>query len=106
MNEINWPKIDSDHLIIHPKQMSEIEEGLFSIGMPVESLMEKVGLRISDWLLKRKKLLKNGVTVLVGPGHNGGDGAIVARELFLKGYHVKVWCPFPIKRKITSQHLN
>ncbi len=106
MNEINWPKLDSEHLIVYSKQMLEIEEKTFSRGMPVESLMEKVGIKICDWLLNRKELLKNGIIVFIGPGHNGGDGAVVARELFLKGYSVSVWCPFPIKKKLTIQHLN
>ena len=106
MNEINWPKLDSEHLIVYSKQMLEIEKDIFSRGMPVESLMEKVGLQISQWLLERKDLIKNGVIVFIGPGHNGGDGAVVARELFLKGYDVTIWCPFPIKKKLTLQQLN
>ena len=106
MNKTNWPKIDSEHLIVYSKQMLEIEERIFSKGMPVESLMEKVGLGISHWLLKRENLLKNGIIVFIGPGHNGGDGAVVARELFLKGYDVKIWCPFPVKKKLTYKHLN
>ena len=64
MNEINWPNLDSEHLIIYAKQMIEIERNAFSRGMPVESLMEKVGLRLTQWLLKRKNLIKNGVIVL------------------------------------------
>jgi len=106
MNEINWPEIDSEHLIVYSKQMTEIEKDIFSKGMPVESLMEKVGLRLSQWLLKRKDLIKNGVIIFVGPGHNGGDGIVIARELFLKGYDVTVWCPFPIRKKLTFQQLN
>ena len=106
MNEIVWPTIDSRHLIVDSKQMLKLEEEMFSDGMPEEALMEKAALQISRWLLRRKPLLKHGVTVLIGPGHNGGDGAIVARELFLKGYLVKVWCPLPIKKTLTVSHLN
>ena len=71
-----------------------------------EALMEKAGIQISRWLLKRKPLLNSGIIVLVGPGHNGGDGAVIARELFLKGYLVKIWCPFPIKKTLTNNHIN
>ncbi len=106
MNEINWPNLDSEHLIVYSKQMIEIERDAFSRGMPVESLMEKVGLGLTQWLLKRKNLIKNGVIVFIGPGHNGGDGAVVARELFLKGYSVAFWCPYPIRRKLTLEQLN
>ena len=106
MNEILWPTIDSKHLIVDSKQMLKLEKEMFSDGMPQEALMEKAGIQISKWLLKRKSLLKHGITVLIGPGHNGGDGAVIARELFLKGFLVKVWCPFPIKKTLTNNHLN
>ena len=106
MNEIVWPTIDSKHLIVDSEQMLSFEKEMFSDGMPQEALMEKAGIQISRWLLKKKPLLKHGINVLIGPGHNGGDGAVVARELFLKGYSVKVWCPFPIKKTLTINHLN
>jgi len=106
MNEIAWPTIDSKHLIVDSKQMLILEKEMFSDGMPQEALMEKAGIQITRWLLKRKPLLKQGITVLIGPGHNGGDGAVIARELFLKGYLVKVWCPFPIKKTLTINHIN
>jgi len=106
MNEIVWPTIDSKHLIVDSKQMLILEKEMFSDGMPQEALMEKAGIQISRWLLKRKPLLKYGITVFIGPGHNGGDGAVIARELFLKGFLVKVWCPLPIKKTLTNNHLN
>ncbi|MCQ9203235.1 MAG: NAD(P)H-hydrate dehydratase [Prochlorococcus marinus CUG1436] len=106
MNEIVWPTIDSEHLIVDSKQMMILEKEMFSDGMPQEALMEKAGIQISKWLLKKKPLLKHGITVFIGPGHNGGDGAVVARELFLRGFYVQVWCPFPIKKTLTNNHLN
>jgi len=106
MNEIEWPTIDSKHLIVDSKHMLILEKEMFSDGMPQEALMEKAGIQISRWLMKRKPLLKHGITVLIGPGHNGGDGAVIARELFLKGFYVQVWCPFPIKKTLTNSHLN
>ncbi len=106
MNEILWPTIDSEHLIVDSKQMLILEKEMFSAGMPQEALMEKAGIQISRWLLKKKSILKQGITVFIGPGHNGGDGAVIARELFLKGFNVKVWCPFPIKKTLTNNHLN
>ena len=106
MNEIVWPTIDSKHLIVDSKQMLILEKEMFFDGMPQEALMEKAGIQISRWLLKKKPLLKHGITVFIGPGHNGGDGAVIARELFLKGFYVQVWCPFPIKKTLTNNHLN
>ncbi|MBO8206865.1 NAD(P)H-hydrate epimerase [Prochlorococcus marinus XMU1406] len=106
MNEIGWPTIDSKNLIVDSKQMLILEKEMFSDGMPQEALMEKAGIQISRWLMKRKSLLKHGITVLIGPGHNGGDGAVIARELFLKGFLVQVWSPFPIRKTLTNNHLN
>ena len=102
MNEIGWPTIDSKHLMVYANQMLRLEKEMFSQGMSQEALMEKAGIQISRWLLKRKSLLKDGITVVIGPGHNGGDGAVIARELFLKGYLIKVWCPFDLKKNINN----
>ena len=40
MTKISFPKADSEHLIVYPKQMSEIENDLFSDGMPEAALLE------------------------------------------------------------------
>ena len=80
---MNWPQSDSEHLIVSSEQMQNIEKEMFSMGMPVEALMEKVGIGISSWILDRHGLIENGAIVLVGPGHNGGDGLVVARELYM-----------------------
>ena len=34
------------------------------------------------------------------------DGAVIAKELFLKGYLVKLWCPFPLKKTLTINYVN
>ena len=44
MNEIVWPTIDSEHLIVDSKQMLILEKEMFFDGMPQEALMEKACL--------------------------------------------------------------
>ncbi|MDC3077889.1 NAD(P)H-hydrate dehydratase [Prochlorococcus sp. AH-716-O05] len=105
MEKIGWPTIDSKHLVVYSKQMLDLENEMFFQGMPQEALMENVGIQISKWLFNRKSLLKEGVVVFLGPGHNGGDGAVIAKELFLKGYLVKLWCPFPLKKTLTINYV-
>ena len=88
-----------------PRPWAPAEQRLFDSGMPVAALMEKVGLAMAAWLLARRDLLHHGVVVLVGPGHNGGDGLVVARELHLAGIEVSLWCPLPIRKPLTAEHL-
>ncbi|MBH8561141.1 NAD(P)H-hydrate dehydratase [Nostoc sp. CENA67] len=45
------------------------------------------------------------VGILVGPGHNGGDALVVARELYFRGYEVWIYSPFSKFKELTSQHL-
>ena len=97
MKQIKWPTIDSKHLIVESKQMSALENEMFSSGLPKEALMEKAGIQLSRWFLKRKSFLKVGIIIIIGPGNNGGDGAVIARELFLKGFEVKICVPFTKK---------
>ncbi len=92
--------------MVSSELMKNIEKEMFSMGMPVEALMEKVGIGISSWILDRQGLIENGVIVLVGPGHNGGDGLVVARELYMAGVDISIWCPFPLKKELTQKHFD
>ncbi|MDS3859186.1 NAD(P)H-hydrate dehydratase [Thermosynechococcaceae cyanobacterium BACA0444] len=86
-------------------QMQQIEAWLFGCGMPVAALMEKVGLRLSQRMqgLFPQQLFPR-VGVLVGPGHNGGDALVVARELQQQGYQVRVFHPFTRRKELTGDH--
>ncbi|MBL1210333.1 NAD(P)H-hydrate dehydratase [Geminocystis sp. GBBB08] len=93
--------------IVTAHQMHEIEQKIFTEGMPGASLMEKATLlcaqKISqDYPLNNYKL----IGFIIGNGHNGGDGLVIARELFFKNYQVKLYTPLAEKSKtLTAQHL-
>lgn len=59
---------------------------------PVSSvdLMERAATQVTQWLLAR--LGKNAsVKIFCGMGNNGGDGLVVARQLYQKGFEPKVF---------------
>jgi ADP-dependent NAD(P)H-hydrate dehydratase / NAD(P)H-hydrate epimerase len=99
-----WPARDAAHLLVRSDRMAALETELFASGLPVEALMEKAALQISRRLLAEPALLADGVLVLVGPGHNGGDGLVVARELHLAGVGVSLWSPFERRKPLTDAH--
>jgi len=90
--------------------MAALEGTLFASGLPVEALMEKAALALSRRILALRApdgggwIPAQGVVVLVGPGHNGGDGLVVARELHLAGIPVQLWSPFERRKPLTEQH--
>ena len=102
----SWPPADGDHVLVSGTTMAAIEQELFASGLPVEALMEKAALAVSRRLQRRPdRDGHDGLLVLVGPGHNGGDGLVVAREWHLAGGRVRIWCPFERRRPLTDAHL-
>ncbi|WP_414566032.1 MULTISPECIES: NAD(P)H-hydrate dehydratase [unclassified Anabaena] len=89
-------------VVVTAAQMRDIEERIFAAGMPVAALMEKVAGLIAH---RVQEVAGSCVGVLVGPGHNGGDALVVARELHFRGYQVWIYSPFSKFKELTSQHL-
>ena len=102
-----WPGRDAEHLLVTSRQMAELEEQLFASGLPVEALMEKAALAVGRRLLEQHAglLRRHGALVLVGPGHNGGDGLVIARELHLAGVATAIWSPYERHKPLTAGHL-
>lgn len=92
--------------IVTAAQMRAIEGRLFEAGMPVAALMEKVAGRITAWVVGQFPLQRYPkITVVAGPGHNGGDALVVARELAAQGYQVQVCSPADRLKPLTANHL-
>lgn len=92
-------------VVVTADQMAAIETRLFDAGMPVAALMEKVAGLIAQRIQALYPLGEGRrVGVLVGPGHNGGDALVVARELWLRGYSILLHCPFSRCKDLTAAH--
>lgn len=81
---------------------------MFDAGMPVAALMEKVAGRLVDWFVAYFQAgggsQSGRVCVLAGPGHNGADALVMARELHHLGFDVVVCWPFEKGKPLTNQH--
>ncbi|WP_019502549.1 bifunctional ADP-dependent NAD(P)H-hydrate dehydratase/NAD(P)H-hydrate epimerase [Pseudanabaena sp. PCC 6802] len=94
-----------NQVVVTASQMRAIETLMFEAGMPVAALMEKVAGLITrrlEQIYPADRYPKVGV--LVGPGHNGGDALVVARELWHRGRKVKVCVPLEKLKDLTAAH--
>jgi NAD(P)H-hydrate epimerase len=98
---------DLERVVVTAQQMREIEESIFAAGMPVPALMEKAAL-LSAMRIKNIYPVDSflQVGIVIGPGHNGGDALVVARELHLSGFMVLLYSPFDQFKNLTTQHFN
>jgi len=96
-----------ENTIVSAEQMQLIESQIFAAGMPVAGLMEKAARLCFERIKSLYPLPQNAtVGILVGPGHNGGDALVIARELYLAGYQVRIFRPFFKFKQLTAQHAN
>jgi len=55
-----------------------------------QQLMEVAGKNVADQIMKYSDNQVRHALVLIGPGNNGGDGAVVARFLIARGWRVQI----------------
>jgi hydroxyethylthiazole kinase-like uncharacterized protein yjeF len=77
--------------ILTAAQMRAAEQALFDAGTSVCELMEIAAGGAAEWI--RRAAAGRPVTVLCGPGNNGGDGYVIARRLREAGNAVSVIAP-------------
>ena len=75
-------------VILTAEEMRAAEEAAIASGTPVETLMERAGTAAAEAIWRFAGPLP--ALVLCGPGNNGGDGYVVARELKARGIEVRV----------------
>jgi ADP-dependent NAD(P)H-hydrate dehydratase / NAD(P)H-hydrate epimerase len=70
-------------------EMAEADRLTIASGIPGIDLMEKAGRAVADTASSLRPL-GTPITIVVGPGNNGGDGYVAARLLAERGFRVKV----------------
>jgi hydroxyethylthiazole kinase-like uncharacterized protein yjeF len=79
--------------VLTAEQMRAAEQVLFGAGLPEIDLMERAAGGAAEWI--RRIAAGRAVTVLCGPGNNGGDGYVIARALREAGNAVTIIAPRP-----------
>ena len=74
--------------ILTAAQMRAAEEELIAVGISVDELMQIAGRGAAEWVWRITA--HRAVTVLCGPGNNGGDGYVIAEALRERGCKVVV----------------
>lgn len=71
------------------------EQALFDAGTDPYALMQRAGTLAAQWVWRMAA--KRSVSILCGPGNNGGDGLVIARCLQQRGCPVEVIAPLGIR---------
>jgi NAD(P)H-hydrate epimerase len=74
--------------LLDARQMGEADRLTVAAGASVGQLMDHAGRSVAEEVVRR--FSPRPVTVLCGPGNNGGDGFVAARYLLQAGWKVRV----------------
>lgn len=77
--------------ILTAAEMRAAEQALIDRGATVGELMQRAGGGAADWIWR--VAAGRSVTVLCGPGNNGGDGYVIAATLQRRGLAARVIAP-------------
>ncbi|MBI3742614.1 MAG: bifunctional ADP-dependent NAD(P)H-hydrate dehydratase/NAD(P)H-hydrate epimerase, partial [Chloroflexi bacterium] len=69
-------------------QMRALEQRADANGNSYAAMMERAGQAVADALIARMNGRDKKILALIGPGNNGGDGLVCARQLHDAGARV------------------
>jgi hydroxyethylthiazole kinase-like uncharacterized protein yjeF len=81
-------QLPASNQILTVAQMRAAEDALIAGGTGVDELMQRAGRGAGEYV--RRIAAGHSVTVLCGPGNNGGDGYVIAQHLREHGNPVRV----------------
>ncbi len=87
--------------VLTVEQMRAAEQALIDAGTDVHQLMQIAGRGAAEWVWR--VAAGRPVTVLCGPGNNGGDGYVIAETLRARGLSVRVVAPIEPKTEAAQQ---
>ncbi len=87
--------------VLTAAQMQAAEQAIFDAGTSVFDLMKIAAGGAAEWI--RRVAAGRPVTVLCGPGNNGGDGYVIAHTLREAGNSVTVIAPVEPKTEAAKQ---
>jgi NAD(P)H-hydrate epimerase len=65
--------------------MREVDRKTIELGIPGLILMENAGSRVVEFLMEKfSPLERHRIVVICGRGNNGGDGLVIARQLYVR----------------------
>ena len=71
--------------ILSADQMREVDRAAMEAGIPGLILMENAGCRVTEFLERMfAPLTSQRIVVVCGKGNNGGDGLVIARQLWTR----------------------
>jgi NAD(P)H-hydrate epimerase len=85
---VSWSAFAQETALLTVAQMGEADRAAIAAGTPGTQLMQNAGMDVVREIVRRWS--PRPVTVLCGPGNNGGDGFVVAVELRSAGWAVRV----------------